>query len=464
MIAGEEAPVGRVESGMLSDLGSIIKTLSRLRDDGVPRPPAIHQRYRRTEYEGRPFYQWWYFVLKDLEQDRYFALSLNPVDTVRNHDHRGVYAMFSMVEKGAGTRFHLYERSDLGTMTASSSGLDLSVVHGSSRFELHGDDPSDRIELSGRLSTASARWYSDGTLEGEAVDPNLELEWELKIRRIYGWYGEDDIEEQMTRDGLTMWNTYAHTAEVEGTVRVGSREYELGRSPRFRAYCDMNWGSEFLHGTPSRAFPWGWYYAGRPMGGDGDEVAIIAGTGRSEDTLLSGLSSPLGLNLAFEGKFADIELGGGRRAGAREIEFFRRVYLGDDRRDHADDGLPLVRRASDGQLRRFAVYRDQWVTYRDRFGAALMPRSQLVRISTGQLEVSLHFTCEVADCNRLLFPQENALFSDIEALGARCRVLVLLRDRPGGPWSTEQLRVIADFTTNDAGLEYGYLAPGSVSG
>ena len=52
---------------------------------------------------------------------------------------------------------------------------------------------------------------------------------------------------------------------------------------------------------------------------------------------------------------------------------------------------------------------------------------------------------------RLIFPLQDELFSDFEALGATATVKVVERKKGG--------RVLADFTDPMAGLEFGYKAP-----
>nr|MDO8118534.1 hypothetical protein [Candidatus Sigynarchaeota archaeon] len=46
----------------------------KLDDDGVWNPVSFHQRYRASEFpENKPFFEWWYFSLKDYDTGMTFA-------------------------------------------------------------------------------------------------------------------------------------------------------------------------------------------------------------------------------------------------------------------------------------------------------------------------------------------------------------------------------------------------------
>ena len=81
--------------------------------------------------------------------------------------------------------------------------------------------------------------------------------------------------------------------------------------------------------------------------------------------------------------------------------------------------------------------------------------AQVVHIITGRHEVTLRFTASENATNRLVFPLQDVLFSDFEALGATAHVTVTELPPPGGA----QGAVVADFVDTMAGLEFGYRVP-----
>jgi len=69
---------------------------------------------------------------------------------------------------------------------------------------------------------------------------------------MYGWYAQDVFElPDRFLEGVIMWDTYSHTAEVEGTARIGDNEYVVKKETSTRAYGDCNWGEHLqinMHG------------------------------------------------------------------------------------------------------------------------------------------------------------------------------------------------------------------------
>jgi hypothetical protein len=124
----------------------------------------------------------------------------------------------------------------------------------------------------------------------------------------------------------------------------------------------------------------------------------------------------------------------------------------------------LASSSADGELVRFEVNRSQWITYSDKMGKARIPLRQLVTIETATKRVVLDFVSNEACYNRLLFFHQDYIFSDFEGLGVKCHVLVqhrrvnyLKQDvAREHPFISYQLQY--EFTTDDAGIEYGYNA------
>lgn len=104
------------------------------------------------------------------------------------------------------------------------------------------------------------------------------------------------------------WGVFQITGSVKITEGGSSRVMTLNGSSRYRAYADMNWGSDFpspppnvKEGSPEALdFAWGWYYAGQPATENSPEISIIGGVGLCYvDSLLGNMS----------GKFMDVRIG-----------------------------------------------------------------------------------------------------------------------------------------------------------
>jgi hypothetical protein len=418
-------------------------------NDGVVNPELNHMRYRYAEYDQtKPFYQWWYYTIKDNETNTYFALDLNQVYGPQDAGNDGAYVMFSMVEQGAVTKFHKYERwntSDMEVVNNGQPGFQVKIPAGNNpdfKIDFLGNGT---YHLTGTMDNTSKVFFADGTLNGVDVDPALAVSWDLTIHRIYGWYGQQDFEPQLKDNGVISWNTYAHTSEVEGTITVGGTVYTFERKKGHRAYADMNWGENFPEGRPwenSIDYPWGWYYAGLPNDIPSQDIGIIAGIGRHH--------GPASLFGIMEGHFADIRLPGGNRVGVRKMDIWKT--------SPNNNGYTLVGTSSDGDVYRFSVARSNWGTYTDDVGTAEIPFRQIVTIETSKKRVTMDFQSTAENYNRLLFPHQDYIFSDFEGLGVNCDVKIEKITYRWWDWGRvfPRYRVQYQFTTDDAGLEYGY--------
>lgn len=396
--------------------------------DGVVQPDMYYMRYRASEYSAsKAFFQWYYFTIKDLANDRYFGFDLSQVFGPQDPSHEGTYIMFSMIEQGADTAFHKYERWGINEWNVDGH---FHITIPGSAYEIEPIN-HDTYHVTGSMTAPGKVWFADGKLEGQAIDPAMIIEWDLTIYRIYGWYGQQDLEADMKANGVISWNTYAHTSEVEGTITVDGTTYTFSRTPQFRAYCDMNWGENFPSGSPKIDYMWGWFYAGLPSSDPNEEIGMIAGIGRQDVGGVYGIC---------EGSFADLRLPNGERLSVREM-------MG-RKPNPEDDGIAVVATAApNDSLESYDVTRSDWVPFTDSLGSDLIPLRQIVTIRTQKKLVTLDFQSALEDYNRLLFAHQDYVFSDFEGLGVTAHVTVVNR-QTGQP--------IVDFTTNDAGLEFGY--------
>lgn len=227
---------------------------------------------------------------------------------------------------------------------------------------------------------------------------------------------------------------------MNGSVTINGTSYLISRSPRFRIYCDMNWGKNFPRGDPSIDFMWGWYYTGVPNANTTQDFAMIAGVGRSVCSI--SVVSPM------YAKFASM-YNRGERLG---VKFGQLLDLAED------SGVPLVHKASDGNCIDFHVDRTDWVNLTDAFGTARIPLTQVVTIETTTRKVVMTFHSAAHNYNRLLFPTDGYIFSDFEGLSVNCTTDIYAKTYPS--WDLAKVYPITTLeeTLNDVngGIEFGY--------
>jgi hypothetical protein len=395
--------------------------------DGVWNPSTYYQRYRAEEYSSkRPFFQWWYYSLKDYRTNRTFALCYSVSRPSKDKTYSGVYMMFAMVSPTE--RFHIYYRFPWSDLERNGD-YNLNIRNG--LFLLTAKN-GDKYSLKGTMHDPTLVWTAEG------IDKSVTISWDLNVSRIVGWYGQQDIEPMVKQTGVISWNTYAYDSEVQGTITINGTTYQIERTPQFRMYCDMNWGENFPSTKNPKQnqidYPWGWYYTGVPNADPTQDVAIIAGVGRSDT------------NICFSGdmyaKFASIYIRG-EKWSARLGQILHRL---------PDRGLTPFFPSPDGKTKKFTVERSNWVEYQDIFGVARIPLLQIVTIETTHKRIILTFSSRVENYNRLLFPTDGYIFSDFEGLGVHCKTEIFQKE--GKDFKLKD--VIED---HNAGLEYGYKLP-----
>ena len=424
-----------------------------LAKDGIVQPSSYYQRYRRAEFDAnKPFFQWWYFTIKDLKNNRYFAFDYSMSDCVKDLTNEGSYVLFAMVDKKNGKNFQKYERYPLENFK-SERYFDITIKNNQAvDFEIKVID-DDTYHVRGKMRNPSNVWFAEG------CDPGIYIEWDLVIHRIYGWYGQQDIENIAKSVGLINWNTYAHDSEVEGYIKINDTTYIIERNEDFRAYCDQNWGVNFPEGKPSIDFPWGWYHVNAPNSDPSKDLSIIAGIGRHNlATALETGDNSNQLNIPGIGKFADIRLDSDTHIGVRSI-----IMSPNSVQDVWTPGFVTT---NDGFVKIFKLERDNWVDYTDSLGSAKIPLNQKITIETKNYKTVMDFRSKIGEYNRLLFPHEDYIFSDFEALGVNVHVVVsYLTEKTvylkwdlfhKFPVKIKVYETLRDFWSDDGGLEYGY--------
>jgi len=189
------------------------------------------------------------------------------------------------------------------------------------------------------------------------------------------------------------------------------------------------------------------------------DLSIIAGIGRHNLANAIDLNGkPTELNIPGIGKFADIRLDGKTHIGVRSIVLSPKSV--------EDVNQPGFVTTNDGFVKIFRIERSNWAIYSDAIGFAKIPLNQKITIETTNYKTVMDFKSEIGDYNRLLFPHENYIFSDFEALGVNVHVVIsrLMEKTVYARWDLSRrfpikmkaFEVIREFTSDDGGLEYGY--------
>jgi hypothetical protein len=196
---------------------------------GVVDPEAHFQRFRRELYpQTRPFFQWWYFWVRDestaMHHAFYVHSSFCPADVLCNQS--GVFVMAAQVDAHEGTTWSRYERYNLSSLVAATKGQH--VVVGDA-LQLHASDDGNTIHLTGTLSNPTAIYRNVG------IDSNTPIAWNITLHRQFGWYAQpyEELPDRLT--GVIQWNTYAHSSRVQGSISVGDQRYVTRAAPSHTA-------------------------------------------------------------------------------------------------------------------------------------------------------------------------------------------------------------------------------------
>ncbi|EFC39122.1 predicted protein [Naegleria gruberi] len=404
-------------------------------------PENYHERIRVNEYDStKPFYQWWYFWLRDEQLNRHYAftyaLSLCKGRTSNENEckYDGFFVLFAVVDHSTRTSFQKVERFPYSS---------LHTVNDGSHFHLQVFNPSNSSEMLYELKPLKDGQYqifgnmrknSPNLFFTDKIDNSLNVNWNLTIDRIYGYYGQKSFEmpDEKFR-GIIMWNTYSHDSLVNGILNYQSNSISNTiiqpiHDRRWRFYCDMNFG-QFLPLAPDndfgdRKYAWGWYYANIPSNNIENELSVIAGTGRTYAMF------PLG---TMDARFADIRLN-----KTHHIELTQLIVYGE-----------TFYYTNDGKVLTFDVHRSNWTTITDTFGSAEIPLKQTCVMETEHYLVVIDFESKFTDYNRLLFPLKDQLFSDFEGLGVKASLSITYKP-------TKQAIVNNVDVTSTSGLEFGY--------
>ncbi|KAL9652626.1 hypothetical protein ABK040_015589 [Willaertia magna] len=408
--------------------------------EAILNPPNIHERIRIQEIESMTLDQWWYYWLRDTELNRHYAftyaISLCK-DRVANNNkdckYDGVFILFSCVDHTINKTFQKVEHYEY---------KDLEIVNDGSYFHLKVLNPLQRnqtlyeiqplkdglYQISGNLRKNSPNeWFQTNT------DSSLEAQWNFTIDRIYGYYGQKQMEKPDEHfKGIIQWNTYSHSSQVSGLLTYQSNSIQNTiiqtiHDKRYRFYCDMNWGTNLPDAPPhdngDKRYAWGWYYVNIPSNNIQNELSIIAGSGRTYANF------PL---YTLDALFGDIRLNSTHHIELTQIVAYSETFY----------------YTNDGKVLQFKVDRSEWTTVKDSLGEADIPLRQVLTMETTNYLVVMDFKSKWTDYNRLIFPLKAKLFSDFEALGVSSHLKIVYKP-------TNQILYDVDISTT-TGLEFGY--------
>lgn len=401
-------------------------------NSGMWMPGSYFQRYRGAEFsKKKPFFQWWYFSLKDYANNLTFAFCYSLNRPVKIRDYQGAYIIFAIVN--SQTKGHTYHRFPLSSFKAKNHH-DIDIGEQLFTVSVINDD---HYRIKGTINAKDSLWACEG------IDPSTFIHWDLNIFRISGWYGQKDFEAMQRIAGIISWNPYAYNAEVEGTVTINKQKFLFQRNEHSRIYCDTNWGESLPGGGGAKKgridYHWGWYYTGKPRPDPRDDFSIIAGTGRSQPA--RGFKYDLMASLASvynRGSHVDARYG--------------RVFNW-----QPEKGILFLSGSSEGSCKHFSVDHSSWTEFSDLFGTAMIPLVQTVTIKTSLQQIIMTFVSKKKHYNRLLTPADGYIFSNFEALGVLCTTEIY--EKQGGSYIL--VDTIVDY---NGGLEFGYRVDPDFSG
>jgi len=192
----------------------------------------------------------------------------------------------------------------------------------------------------------------------------------------------------------------------------------------------MNWGNHFPSsgGAPAVDFPWGWFSVTKANDDPAKDFSFICGIG------LTWFEWPT--NNVY-GRFADLRLDADTHVGARAVTLDWGSWREYDWLHTSNDGDCLL----------LNITRYNWTEFHDSHGSALIPLRQIVTMQTETYLLIADFQSDVSEYNRLVFPAEDFLYSDFEALGVTVHLSVFHNGE-----------MIISEVMDDGGLEYGYHA------
>lgn len=412
-------------------------------DDGDWWPDNDIARYRLDEApDDETFYQWWYWMVKDLDTGNAYAMCYYLLQAPSRPDLEGVYVLFSAVtDQGKVQIWYKYTLDQLTYL-----GNDFHITVGSSSEFEQEPITDDLYEISGNMAEPTKVWTDAISYPG--LDANSVFTWDLQISRIVGCCTQNDyIDDPLMSEGIK-WNTFCFDGLPTGSIQMGSENILFDDSGNFRAYADMNFDKVFLGKAepdePEDKYRWSWASATKyDLSDPTNDISLIAGYGVSDNMF--------GLDSTPTGSFA----------AAYNVLGHNIVWKSIDTREGLID-VNLIEKCSWGTSKDTVVEVsiDAWdyFYYTDEYGQARIPHYQRYILEGEYVSIHMTFYVTADDINRLPSAYTEYTWSNFEALG--CTAFVQIFEKSYKWWDVFHLNPIntlwEQFWDYNAGVEYGY--------
>jgi hypothetical protein len=434
-----------LSSDIQTDLGSSGLMDILWTSDGDWWPNNNVNRYRLNEVPSNEnFYQWWYWMVKDLDTHDAFAVCYYIIRTPENPEITGAYIMFSVITSlGKIMVWYKYSLEELNYL---GNYFQMTLGQNAEFTQIPLSD--DIYHVSGNMNNPSHIWTSSIIYPG--IDENSVFSWNWDITRIVGCNTQNDIIDSPLMDQGIKWNTFCFDGRVLGQVQIGNTSYVFNQFTNARAYGDMNFDEIFLGKAepcePEDKYRWSWASATKyNLNNPSLDTSIIAGYGISNNMF--------GISVTPTGIFA----------AAYNVLNHNVVWKSIDTREGLID-VNLIEKCSWGSSAdsMIEVNIDAWdyFTYTDQYGNARIPHYQKYTLDGEfiKIEMTIYVTSNII--NRLPSPYSEYIWSNFEALGATAFVKIFSKTyRWWDIFHINPVITLADqFYDYNAGLEYGYAA------
>jgi hypothetical protein len=379
-------------------------------------------------------------------------------DVATDDNNSGAYILFSQFNKDEQKNLQVYEKWSLNEFRVDNF-FDVSIAH--DLFLMRSID-INTIHLYGHMS-----YTHNKTWAYENIDPeSYTIEWDFRVRRVHGWFGQALEESILADGGVIGWNTYGYVSELaddHGYIRISGKEdhklYKLGRSD-YQLYADMNYGSSFPSSSSpvpvpeDIEYPWTWmhvYHQHQDLIVDKESstttttVSIVAGIGR-QDNVGGGIDKNKADCGASDGAYINVWI------NTTAVGASKTKSLGYSQILACNKTITLLKQSDDGSSFTIEQKLSNWQHLTDKFGTHLIPLEHALSIQSPNYSITIICYATTDDYLRFLFPLSTFVFSDFEAIGVPCHVVI------GEKKKETDVLTLTDFWSTSTGIEFGYRA------
>lgn len=445
MILVKDAKINNLSSNIQSNLNSSGLMDILWTNDGNWLPDNYVNRYRLNEVSSSDnFYQWWYWMVKNLDTNDAFAVCYYLIQTPDHPEITGVYVMFSAVTNlGKVMVWYKYNRNEHNFL---GNNFQISIGPNSEFNQI--PISNDRYQVNGNMINPDRVWTS--LITYPELNANSTFSWNWEINRIIGSCTQNDFIDSTLMDQGIKWNTFCFDGKILGQVRMGDVIYNFDQNTNSRAYGDMNFDKVFLgkasSNEPEDKYRWSWASVTKyNLVNPNLDTSIIAGYGIS-DNMFGIPATPTGIF-----------------AAAYNVLNHNIVWKSIDTREGLID-VNLIEKCSWGSSAdsMIEVNIEAWdyFTYTDQYGNARIPHYQKYTLEGEYVKIEMTISVTSNTINRLPSPYSDYIWSNFEALGATAFVKIYSKMYKW--WDifhlSPVLSLVDQFYDYNAGLEYGYAA------